>query len=337
MRRLGVREWLAVGRVMAAGDVTRMGGRHGECARFETRLARMAGTRHALGVTSGTSELVAALQAAGIGPGDEVLVPAYTWMATAAAPLLVGAVPVLVEVDASLAMDPDDMAAKITARTRAVIPVHMLNRPAAMDRILPLARLHDLTVIEDACQAVGIPYKDRVCGGMGDLGALSFNQFKNMTAGEGGAVLTSDPALFARAWNAHDGGIGFRGAAAPEVAAPFVAGNAKLSEIQGAILNVQLSRMPGHLAAIRARLAILRAAFERAGLPIAPHNDPAAQSSGFTTTRSTSSPTGPRCCRGGWRIPRSIRGRPPGAIPRPSATPHPARSSGWRAVAGSCR
>lgn len=271
MGNLGFQEWLAAGRVIMGGDLVRSSNPAQECARFEAALAGFTGTNHALAVNSGTSALVCALQAAGIGPGDEVLVPAYTWMATAAAPLLVGAVPVLVEVDATLTLDPADMARKITPRSRAVIPVHMLNRPCDMDRILPLARKHGLLVIEDACQAVGIRYKGRACGTMGDLGAFSFNQYKNMSAGEGGAVLTNDPGLFARAYNAHDLGMAYRGDKAPTGAgALFLGANYKISELQGAILRVQLKKLPRQLARLERRCTRIGALLRGLGLPVAP-------------------------------------------------------------------
>ncbi len=270
MRRLGLREWLAVGRVMAAGDLMRSSGPLQACAGFENDLARKTDAGHTLTVSSGTSALICALAAAGVGPGDEVLVPAYTWMATAAAPVLLGAVPVLVDINATLTMDPDDMARKITPRTRAVIPVHMLNRPCDMDRILPLARAHGLIVIEDACQAVGIRHHGRHCGAIGDLGTFSFNQYKNMTCGEGGAILTSDPTLFARARNMHDMGLEFRGDTGPAADPVFVGSNYKATEIQGAILRVQLMKLDGHLNRVRRRIGVITDIFRSAGLPVAP-------------------------------------------------------------------
>jgi dTDP-4-amino-4,6-dideoxygalactose transaminase len=160
--------------------------------RAQARLARMMGVEHALLVNSGTSALIVALKAAGVGPGDEVLVPAYTWVSTASAPLALGAVPILVEVDESLTMDPEDLERKITRFSKAVIPVHMLNLVCDMDRIMTVADRHGLTVIEDACQAVGVSYKGRRVGSIGHLGAFSFNHYKNVTSGEGGAVITGN-------------------------------------------------------------------------------------------------------------------------------------------------
>ena len=157
MPRVGFREWIAVSRVIARGQLLRYrGGEDGFTTRFEAQLCKKIGVKHALTVNSGTSALISALVAAGIGPGDEVLVPAYTWVATAAAPLAVGAVPVLVDVDESLTIDPEDIKRKITPYTKAIIPVHMLNLVCNMDAITAIAAQHRLLVIEDACQAVVI-------------------------------------------------------------------------------------------------------------------------------------------------------------------------------------
>lgn len=273
MPRIGVREWLAVGRVIAHGDLLRTSTGLQVCRRFERELAAAMGTRHALAVSSGTAALVVALQACGIGPGDEVLVSAYTWKASAAAVLLAGAVPVLVEIDATLTMDPEDLRAKITPRSRAVIPVHMINRPCDMDAILAIARAHGLRVIEDAAQGVGLRYKGRACGAMGDIGCLSFNQYKNMTCGEGGAILTNDDRLFERAYCAHDLGVDFRDLEHAPTEASFVGANYRISEIQGAILRVQLSKLHGRLARMRRRVAAMGRILTDAGLPVAPLTD----------------------------------------------------------------
>lgn len=275
MVRLGFREWIAAGRAIAAHDVLRVSGKHQFCARFENDFAEMLDANHALLVNSGTSALICALAAAGVGPGDEVIVPAYTWMASAAAPLLVGAVPILADIDETLTIDPVDVASKITPRTRAILPVHMINRPCAMNRLLALAKQHDLLVIEDACQAVGVRYRDAYCGTIGDAGAFSFNQYKNMSIGEGGAVVTNSDAVIARAWNYHDAGISFREANVPNSDLPaFVGTNMRATEIEGAMLRVQLEKLKGRLKRMDRRHQILHDALMKAGLPVAPHNDP---------------------------------------------------------------
>ena len=152
---------------------------------------------HVLGVNSGTSALICALVGAGIGPGDEVLVPAYTWVSTAAAPLAVGAVPILVDVDESLTIDPDDIRQKIGPHTKAVIPVHMLNVVGDMDAIMAMADEHDLKVIEDACQAVGVTYQDDVSA-RSATPEPSASTHKNIKSGEGGALLTIDHRAYTR-------------------------------------------------------------------------------------------------------------------------------------------
>src|SRR6185503_13656684 len=126
-------------------------------------------------------------------------------------PVMVGAVPILVDIDESLTIDPADIERKITPHTKAIIPVHMINLTCAMDQIMAIAKKHNLQVIEDACQAVGVRYKDRYCGAVGDAGAFSFNSYKNMNIGEGGAFVTNDGALYARARNYHDLGAPIRG------------------------------------------------------------------------------------------------------------------------------
>ena len=211
MANVGIREWLAVGRAVAEGKLLRYADNAHFGAAFEHRLAAYVGSKYALTVNSGTSALICALASAGVGPGDEVLVPAYTWLATPAAAVIGGAVPILVDINDTLTMDPIDLERKITPFTKAIIPVHMLNLPCAMDEIIAIARKNRLLVIEDACQAVGVQYKDKFCGALGDAGAFSFNKFKNINIGEGGAVLTSDDRLFARALNFHDLGLFARG------------------------------------------------------------------------------------------------------------------------------
>ena len=253
----------------------RVSGKHQFCQRFERDFSEMLGVNHCVLVNSGTSALTCALAAAGVGPGDEVIVPAYTWMATAAAPLLVGAVPVLADIDETLTIDPKDIERKLSPRTRAILPVHMINRPCAMDRIMALAKKHDLLVIEDACQAVGVRFRDQFCGTIGNAGAFSFNQYKNMSIGEGGAVVTQSTELFTRAWNYQDVGVSFREENVPDSNAPvFVGHNLRANEIEGAMLIAQLKKLKSRLKRLRRRHEMLHTALEKAGIPVSPHNDP---------------------------------------------------------------
>src|SRR5262245_25775254 len=177
-------------------DVLRSGvwGGYSEAVReFEVRFGGYIGGKHCITVANGTVSLEVALRCEGIGPGDEVIVPPYTFMATASAVLQAGALPVFADIERdTLNIDPDRVEAAITPRTRAVIPVHFGGHAADMDRILDISRRHGLVVIEDAAHAHGGEHKGERLGGLGDWGSFSFQQSKNMTAGEGGCLITRD-------------------------------------------------------------------------------------------------------------------------------------------------
>ena len=221
-----------------------------ECDRFEARYAKFLGVRHFALAASGSQALAAAISALGIGPGDEVIIPAHTYMATATSVLSAGAIPVIVDIDESLTLDPVALENAIGPRTRAVIPVHMWGTACNMDAIMSIARARGLLVIEDACQGVGGSYEGRRFGSIGDAGAFSFNFYKNMTSGEGGGVSINDDRLAERArccidpchfyWQGHNDAV-----------EPFSANGARASELMGAVLNVQLDRLPGMISAMR--------------------------------------------------------------------------------------
>jgi len=248
---IGQEEVDAVKRVIESKQLFRyLGGDQSETARFEAEWAAKIGTKHALALTSGTAALITGLVGMGVGPGDEVIVPAYTFMATALAPLAVGAVPIIAEVDASLTLDPTDVARKITPRTKVIIPVHMVGLPSNMDAIMAIARQHNLKVLEDACQADGGSYGGKRLGSIGDAGAFSFNHYKIITCGEGGALVTNDETIYHRALIFHDGGSSLRDYAS-RITTPFFAGmNFRTNEILSAILRVQLTRLDGMLDAM---------------------------------------------------------------------------------------
>ena len=220
-------------------------------AELESAFADHLGCAHTLGVSSGTAALTCSLAALGIGPGDEVIVPAYTWIATAAAVMAVGAVPIIAEVDDSLTLDPTDLEGRITERTVAVIPVHMRGAPADMDGIMEVARSHRLRVVEDAAQAMGASYHGRRLGTIGDLGAFSLQFNKILTAGEGGLVTTSDRRLYERALMYHDVAASQRTILEPDET--FVGVTCRMSELQGAVARVQLDRLEEMLSASRTR------------------------------------------------------------------------------------
>jgi dTDP-4-amino-4,6-dideoxygalactose transaminase len=177
MYKVGEEEIEAIARVIRDGTLFRYR-EDSECARFEARYAEVLGVAHFDMAASGTLALSAALIGLGIGPGDEVLVPAHTYMATATSVLAVGAIPVLVEIDDTLTLDPRELERAIGLRTRAVIPVHMWGTACAMDEVMDIAARRDLLVIEDACQGVGGGYEGRMMGSIGHAGCLFVQLFQ---------------------------------------------------------------------------------------------------------------------------------------------------------------
>jgi dTDP-4-amino-4,6-dideoxygalactose transaminase len=212
-----------------------------EVAEFERAFAEMHGCRHAIGVVNGTVSLRIGLLAAGIQAGDEVIVPPYTFYATASAVIEVNAVPVFADIDLdTFNLDPRAIEAAITPRTRAIIPVHFAGQPADMDAILRIARKHRLTVIEDAAHAHGASYRDRPAGSIGDMGSFSFQSSKNLTSGEGGLITTNDDRLAEACRSIHNCG---RIPTGIWYEHHVISGNYRLGEFQGAILNAQLTRL----------------------------------------------------------------------------------------------
>lgn len=246
---VGEEEVEAVARVIRSGALFRYGD-DSECERFERRYAGHLGVSDFALSASGTYALAAGLIGFGIGPGDEVLVPAHTYMATATSVLAVGAIPVLVDVDETITLDPQAFRDAIGPRTRAVIPVHMWGAACNMDAIMEIASRHDIRVLEDACQGVGGSYEGRRMGSIGHAGAFSFNYFKNMTGGEGGGVASSDPAVMERARCAIDP-CHFYWQGRSDSIRPFAGIGARASELMGAMLNVQLDRIDGIVEAMR--------------------------------------------------------------------------------------
>ncbi len=152
----------------------------------------------------GTAALQVAMAALGIGPGDEVILPAWTWYSCYNAIVLAGALPVFAESDESLNINPNDIEHRITPQTKAIMAVHIEGCPCDMDRILPIARKHEIKVLEDSAQSLGTSYKGKPLGSIGDIAIYSFQFCKTITSGEGGAVVTDDPVLFERACRFHD-------------------------------------------------------------------------------------------------------------------------------------
>lgn len=219
----------------------------GECVRqFESLFATFTGLPHAVATSSGTTALHLALVAAGIRPGDEVLVPAFTWIATANSVVQAGARPVFVDIDLdTFCIDPSRIEAAISPRTRAIMPVHQFGFAADMDRILPIARAHGLRVIEDAACAFGTTIRGVHVGGMGDAGCFSFHPRKAITTGEGGMVTTHSDAIAQQCRSLRDhGAVRPSGPSSPFLLPDFpMAGfNYRLTDIQGALGCSQMAK-----------------------------------------------------------------------------------------------
>jgi 8-amino-3,8-dideoxy-alpha-D-manno-octulosonate transaminase len=213
---------------------------------FEKTYSEYLGVKHALGVTSGTTALYTAMAALEVGPGDEVILPAWTWYADYDAIVLSGALPVFAEIDDSLAIDPNDIEARITPRTKAIIPSHLQGGLADMDAILEIARKHKLRVVEDCAQCCGGRYKGKFVGTIGDMGINSFQLSKTITAGEGGAVVSNDAKLFERAMRFHDCGSlrsPYTEALGGGLLAAFAACNFRMNEFTGAVLFGQVQKL----------------------------------------------------------------------------------------------
>jgi len=245
-------------------------------AELEQAFAEKKGARYAVAVTSGTAALICGLQGIGVGPGDEVILPAYTWIASAAAVVALGAIPVIAEVDETLLLDPEDVERKITPYTKAIMPVHMRGAPCPMDELLAVAQKHDLQVIEDTAQANGASYKGRPLGSMGDVGCFSLQFNKIITSGEGGMVITNDEDIWKRTNMYHDViGALQHGYAREELLCGV---NFRMPEMLAAVSLVQLRRLDGLLEAMRQRKRMLKAGIadvtQRKGISFRELTDP---------------------------------------------------------------
>jgi dTDP-4-amino-4,6-dideoxygalactose transaminase len=237
--------------------------------RFERVFARFIGVKYAVATTSGTASLMTALAALGIGRGDEVIVPGFTFMATPLAVLAVGAVPVVADIDEGLGLDPVDVAGKISCRTRAIIPVHMTGLIANLGPLLQLARTRGIQVVEDCAQATGGSYRGRRVGSWGDAGAFSHNHYKTISAGEGGTVTLRDRRLFERSMLYQDAGSYFFDPRMRRLSIPYFAGmNFRMGEVQAAILLAQMKRLPRMLKSMNATKRFL--VKKLAGHPVCP-------------------------------------------------------------------
>lgn len=223
---------------------------------LEREIEQRMGARHCLAVNSGTSALLTAFAALGVGPGDEVIVPGYTFIATIAAIVHRGAIPVLAEIDDSLTLDPEDVVRRITPSTKAIVAVHMLGAPCAMDELRAIADDHGLVLVEDVAQACGGRYRNRSLGTIGDAGAFSLNPFKVITAGDGGLLTCNDDQVYERAFAFHD--HGFKPLRHGVADADSLFGmNLRMHELSGAVALGQLRKIDDILATLRRQKTML--------------------------------------------------------------------------------
>lgn len=252
-------------------------------AAFERRFADHCGVGYAQAVSSGTAALSVAMAALGISPGDEVITQGFTFVATWEAILASGAIPVFTEVDDTLTMDPRDLEKKITPRTSAIIPVHMLGAPARIEEIMTIADRHGIPVIEDTAQACGGTCHGRHLGTFGSMGIFSFDSVKTLTTGEGGMVVTDDPTLYRYCSEYHDHGHDHN----PELergleSRQFIGLNYRMAELQGAIGLAQLAKLDSMIADQRKNKAAIKTALESVdGVTFRAMPDPAGDTATF--------------------------------------------------------
>jgi dTDP-4-amino-4,6-dideoxygalactose transaminase len=239
----GAEEMLALERVLKSGIWGTLGS---EVIKFASRFAEYQHADYGVAVTNGTVSLEVILRALGIGRGDEVIIPPYTFVATASSVILQGATPVFADIeDGTYNICPEAIEKAITPRTKAIIPVHIGGRPCDMDRIMKIACAYGLHVIEDCAHAPGSEWKGRRVGAFGDAGSFSFQNSKNITAGEGGCITTRNAEVYEKCWSVHNCGRDMHGRA--WYGHPYIGTNARMTEWQAAVLDVQLDKLDAQI------------------------------------------------------------------------------------------
>jgi 8-amino-3,8-dideoxy-alpha-D-manno-octulosonate transaminase len=275
MRVYGDEEIDSIGRVLRSGSLSRyQDGEESETEILEREWSEFIGAQHSLAVTSGTAALICGLVGLGIQPGDEVILPGYTYVASALACLAIGAVPVVAEINDSLALDPESIDRVVTPRTKAVMPVHMHGLPCDLASLGALAREHGLSVLEDASQAAGGAYRGRRLGTHGNAGVFSFNVHKIISCGEGGMLITNDEGIYEAALAYHDGGAADLSRAS-QLRIPFSPGtNFRFNNVLSALLRVQVKYLDSILRDSREWKKILWDELDgRGAYSMAPVND----------------------------------------------------------------
>jgi dTDP-4-amino-4,6-dideoxygalactose transaminase len=234
---------------------------------LEAAARELYGVKYVQAVNSGSGALITAMTAMGIGPGCEVIVPAFMWVSTVAAVVQANAIPVLCEIDDSFNMDAGDLEKKITARTRLIMPVHMAGAPCDMEAIMAVADRHGIPILEDCAQCNGGTFRGKSVGTFGRMGMFSFQLNKNATAGEGGLLVTDDEKLYRRASCAHDLGLFWSGGqpTTPEPDAVTWGHGRRMSELCAAVASVQIRKLPEIVAHMRASHDRIKATLD--GIP----------------------------------------------------------------------
>lgn len=231
---------------------------HWKSRELEALLAKRMQVKHAQLLSSGTAALTVALASAGIGSGDEVIMPVFTFVASFEAVIALGAVPVLVDIDDTLTLDPEAVRNAINARTRVIMPVHMCGSMANLEALQQICKEHDLILLEDACQAIGGTYNKKPLGSIGDLGCFSFDYVKTVTCGEGGALITNNSNFYKNADHYSDHGHDHLGNDRGAESHPFLGYNFRISELNAAVGLAQLRRLDDFLRIQKKNYHILR-------------------------------------------------------------------------------
>ncbi len=263
----GAEERKQVDDVLETGVLMRYGfdgmrNNHWKAKQFETEFAKKMGAEHCQLVSSGTAALTVALAAAGIGAGDEVIMPTFTFVATFESILALGAVPILVDIDDTLTLNPKSVEAAITPNTKCVMPVHMCGSMANLDALKVICDSYNLILLEDACQALGGTYKGKFLGSYGDLGCFSFDYVKTITCGEGGAVITNNAEFAKHADHYQDHGHDHIGNDRGAEGHPFMGYNFRISELNAAVGLAQLEKLDNILKIQKENYTMLREALE---------------------------------------------------------------------------
>jgi dTDP-4-amino-4,6-dideoxygalactose transaminase len=287
VHHMGEEEIAAAARVLQSRSLFRYYGidLQNEVEKFEQEFSEFVGANYALAVSSGTMALSTALSALGVGPGQEVIIPAYMWVSVVGAVINQGAIPVLADIDDTFCMNPEDVKRKITTKTKGILMVHMSGAPGNVLAIREIALTHGLFLLEDCAQCVGGSIQGKRVGTFGDMGIYSFQMNKNMTSGEGGCIVTNDQRLYQRAFACHDMGyprdeIGRLKFDDPDLC--LWGKGCRLDELRAAVLRVQLQKLPRIIGSMnQSKYRIREALSGMSGVQLRQIQDPAGDTGCF--------------------------------------------------------